>query len=202
MEALFRQVGFIPASVSSTSRWTWIRFFIIRSQDGQILEKESLSRFDLLLYRRRNWPTPTDHTIRFYLYFDVRFSAIEDLIWALPICGPEASDRRTPAHHSCGEGLQHQDGHIHLFSSAVPNLLGMIRRSILQIGVSLGTRIKRMYVARNPSSITDVTMSFAIAACLREGCSRGILKGLYRFRASTKKDSKLRAQSYGHGHHM
>jgi pyruvate dehydrogenase E1 component len=132
------------------------------------------------------------------------FQRIGDLIWAAGdmrcrgfLVGGTAG-RTTLA----GEGLQHQDGHTHVIAMTVPNLLAYDPSFAYEIGVIIQNGIKRMYVdqesvfyyltvGNEPLPMPEMPAG--------DHVREGILKGLYRFKASGKKDAKLKAQLFGSG---
>jgi pyruvate dehydrogenase E1 component len=111
------------------------------------------------------------------------------------LCGGTAG-RTTLA----GEGLQHQDGHSHLLAYPVPNLLAYDPAFAYEIAVIVREGIRRMYVEQEDIFyyITVMNETWAQPA-MPEGVEQGILRGMYRFRASTKKDLKLKTQLFGSG---
>jgi pyruvate dehydrogenase E1 component len=132
------------------------------------------------------------------------FQRIGDLIWA-------AADMRTRGFllggtagrtTLAGEGLQHQDGHSHVLALPVPNLLAYDPSFAFEIAIIIQDGIKRMYVDQE-SIFYYLTLGneplpmpeMPDGAAVREG----ILKGMYLFKASQKKDAKLRAQLFGSG---
>jgi pyruvate dehydrogenase E1 component len=101
-----------------------------------------------------------------------------------------------------GEGLQHQDGHSHVLALSVPNLLAYDPAFAYEIAVIIQDGIKRMYVDQESIFYyLTVTNEPLPMPEMPEGAEirDGILKGLYRFKASEKKDAKLRAQLFGSG---
>jgi len=98
--------------------------------------------------------------------------------------------------------LQHQDGHTHVIAMTVPNLLAYDPSFAYEIGVIIQNGIKRMYVdqesvfyyltvGNEPLPMPEMPAGDQVRD--------GILKGLYRFKASGKKDAKLKAQLFGSG---
>ncbi len=84
----------------------------------------------------------------------------------------------------------------------VPNLLAYDPAFAYEIAVIIQDGIKRMYVDQESIFYyLTVTNEPLPMPAMPEGkdVRDGILKGLYRFRASTKKDAKLRAQLFGSG---
>jgi pyruvate dehydrogenase E1 component len=123
-------------------------------------------------------------------------------------CGPRpirargASCSAVPpdAPRSSGEGLQHQDGHSHLLSLAVPNLISYDPAFAFEIAVIIEDGIRRMY-KDGESIFYYITVMNEQYEMLRmpEGAREGILKGLYLLRATQQKKAKVRAQLLGSG---
>jgi pyruvate dehydrogenase E1 component len=99
-----------------------------------------------------------------------------------------------------GEGLQHQDGHTHLFAMGYPNCIAYDPAFAYEIAVIIEDGIRRMYVDQESIFyyLTVMNEQYAMPA-MPEGAKDGILKGLYRFRASSMPKAKLRAQLFGSG---
>jgi pyruvate dehydrogenase E1 component len=145
------------------------------------------------------------NTIPFFIYYSMfGFQRIGDLIWA-------AADMRTRGFllggtagrtTLAGEGLQHQDGHSHVLALSVPNLLAYDPAFAYEIAVIIQDGIKRMYVDQESIfyylTVTNEPLPMPEMPA-GESVRKGILKGMYRFKASAKKDAKLRAQLFGSG---
>jgi pyruvate dehydrogenase E1 component len=127
---------------------------------------------------------------------------VGDLVWA-------AADTRTRGFllggtagrtTLAGEGLQHQDGHSHLLSLAVPNLISYDPAFAYEIAVIIEDGIRRMYVEGESIFyyITVMNEQYEMPA-MPEGAREGILKGIYRVRAAEKKQGQPRAQLLGSG---
>jgi len=138
----------------------------------------------------------------FYIYYSMfGFQRVGDQIWAAADQRPRGflvgatSGRTTLA----GEGLQHQDGHSHLLSLAVPSLISYDPTFAYEIAVIVEDGIRRMY--KNGESIfyylTVMNEQYEMLP-MPEGSREGILKGMYRLRGAAKK-AKLRAQLLGSG---
>jgi pyruvate dehydrogenase E1 component len=99
-----------------------------------------------------------------------------------------------------GEGLQHQDGHSHLLALAVPNLLSYDPAYAYEIATIIEDGIRRMYTEGESIFyyLTVMNEQYEMPA-MPEGAREGILKGMYRLRASGKKKAKARAQLLGSG---
>jgi pyruvate dehydrogenase E1 component len=207
MEALFRQVGIyshVGQLYEPVDRDTLL--YYKEAKEGQILEEGiteagSLSSF---IAAGSAYATYGINTIPFFIYYSMfGMQRVGDLVWA-------AADTRTRGFllggtagrtTLAGEGLQHQDGHSHLLSLAVPNLISYDPAFGFEIAVIIEDGIRRMY--RDGESIfyyiTVMNEQYEMPS-MPAGAREGILKGLYLFRPSDRtKKSKGRAQILGSG---
>jgi pyruvate dehydrogenase E1 component len=206
MEALFRQVG-IYSSVGQLYEPVDMDTLLYykESKDGQILEEGiteagSVSSF---IAAGTAYASHRINTIPFFIYYSMfGFQRIGDLIWAAGdmrcrgfLLG--GTSGRTTLN---GEGLQHQDGHSHLLAYPVPNLLAYDPAFAYEIAVIIQEGIRRMYQQQESIFyyLTVMNEPYEMPT-MPEGSREGILKGMYRFRSSPKKDAKLRAQLFGSG---
>src|SRR5881628_2838820 len=206
MEALFRQVGiyshagqvYEPVDMDTL-------LYYKEASDGQILEEGiteagSMSSF---IAAGTAYATHGVNTIPFFIYYSMfGFQRIGDLIWAAGdsrargfLLGGTAG-RTTLA----GEGLQHQDGNSQLFALAYPNCVAYDPAFAYEIAVIIEDGIKRMYVDQESIFyyLTVMNEQYAMPV-MPDGSRAGILKGLYRFRATSLPDSPMRAQLFGSG---
>ncbi len=208
MEALFRQVG-IYSSVGQLYEPVDMATLLYykEAKDGQILE-EGITEAGSMCSFIAAGTAYSNHginTIPFFIYYSMfGFQRIGDLIWA-------AADQRTRGFliggtagrtTLAGEGLQHQDGHSHVLALSVPNLLAYDPAFAYEIGVIIQDGIKRMYVDQESIfyylTVTNEPLPMPEMPAGKD-VREGILKGLYRFNTSKKKDAKLRAQLFGSG---
>src|SRR5438093_4727831 len=206
MEALFRQVGiyshagqvYEPVDMDTL-------LYYKEASDGQILEEGitepgSMSSF---IAAGTAYATYGVNTIPFFIYYSMfGFQRIGDLIWS----GGDSrtrgfmlggtSGRTTLA----GEGLQHQDGNSHLFAMAYPNCVAYDPAFAYEIAVIIQDGIRRMYIDQESIFyyLTVMNEQYAMPV-MPEGSRDGILKGMYRFRASSMPNAPLRAQLFGSG---
>ncbi|MGZ4867689.1 MAG: pyruvate dehydrogenase (acetyl-transferring), homodimeric type [Candidatus Angelobacter sp.] len=208
MEALFRQVG-IYSSVGQLYEPVDMDTLLYykEAKDGQILEEGITEAGSICSFIAAGtaYANHGINTIPFFIYYSMfGFQRIGDFIWA-------AADLRTRGFlvggtagrtTLAGEGLQHQDGHSHVLALPVPNLLAYDPAFAYEIAVIIQDGIKRMYVDQE-SIFYYLTVGNEPLPMpgMPEGkdVKDGILKGLYRFRTSTRKDFKLRAQLFGSG---
>ena len=173
--------------------------------DGQILEEGiteagSMSSF---VAAGTAYATHGVNTIPFFVYYSMfGLQRVGDLIWlagdirAKGFMVGGTAGRTTLA----GEGLQHNDGNSHLQAYLVPNLVAYDPAFAYEIEIIVQDGIRRMYVEQEDVFyyLTVENETYPMPA-MPEGVEEGVLKGLYRFQASSKKRSKLRAQLLGSG---
>ena len=206
MEALFRQFGiyshvgqlYEPVDMD-------VLLYYKEATEGQILEEGiteagSMSSF---IAAGSAYATHGINTIPFFIYYSMfGMQRVGDLIWA-------AADTRTRGFllggtagrtTLAGEGLQHQDGHSHLLSLAVPNLISYDPAFAYEIAVIIEDGIRRMYTEGESIFyyITVMNEMYEMPP-MPEGAREGILRGMYRVRAAAKKPGQLRAYLLGSG---
>ncbi len=208
MEALFRQcgiyshVGQLYEPVDSDNL-----LYYKEAKDGQILEEGineagSLSSFIAAGCAHANHGV---NTIPFFIYYSMfGFQRVGDLIWAAGdlrsrgfLLGGTAG-RTTLA----GEGLQHQDGHTHVAAMTVPNVVAYDPAYAYELAVIIKDGIRRMYENREDVFyyLTVMNENYAMPPMPEvDGIREGILKGMYKFRASSMANAKHRAQLFGSG---
>ena len=206
MESLFRQFG-IYASQGQLYKPhdSDMLLYYKEAKDGQILEEGiteagSMASFTAAGTSYANYKT---EMIPFFIYYSMfGFQRVGDLIWAFAdsrgkgfLMGGTAG-RTTLA----GEGLQHQDGHSLLLASTVPTLCSYDPAYAYEIAVIIQDGIRRMYQEGEDIFyyITLYNDTYAMAQ-MPEGVSDGILKGIYRFKASENKKAKAKVQLLGSG---
>src|SRR6202011_5683018 len=101
-----------------------------------------------------------------------------------------------------GEGLQHQDGNSHILALPIPTMWAYDPAFAYEIAVIIQDGIRRMYKDGENIFYYITVMNEAYAMPPMPpgpGIRDGILKGMYKYRASESKKSKLRAQIFGSG---
>lgn len=206
MESLFRQVGIyshvgqIYEPVDKASL-----LYYKEEKNGQMLEEGiteagSMSSF---IAAGTSYATHNINMIPFFIFYSMfGFQRIGDLIWA-------AADNRTRGFlvggtsgrtTLSGEGLQHQDGNSHILAYPVPNLKCYDPAFAYELAVIIKDGIERMYVKQeNIFYYITVMNEFYHMPPMPEGVEEGILRGIYKYSASSIKNPKLKAHLFGSG---
>ena len=206
MESLFRLVG-IYSSIGQRYEPVDVNTLLYykEAKDGQILEEgiTEAGSMGSFIAAGSAYASHGINTIPFFIFYSMfGFQRIGDFIWA-------AADMRTRGFMLggtsgrttlSGEGLQHQDGNSHVLALSVPNLLAYDPAYAYEIAVIVEDGIRRMYKEGESIFyyITVMNEPYAMPP-MPEGVRDGILKGMYRLRATSKPESKLRAQLFGSG---
>jgi pyruvate dehydrogenase E1 component len=206
MEALFKQVGIyshVGQLYDPVDSDTLL--YYKEAKDGQILEEGiteagSMSSF---IAAGTAYATHGLNTIPFFIFYSMfGLQRIGDLVWAAGdmrchgfLIGG-TSGKTTLA----GEGLQHQDGHSHLFAYAVPNLKAYDPAFAYEIAVIVQDGIKRMYEKQEDIFYyLTVTNEPYVQLPMPDGVKDKIIKGMYKLMSSENRNLKLHAQLFGSG---
>lgn len=206
MEALFRQVGIYSHSgqlyepVDKDSL-----LYYKEAKNGQILEEGiteagSISSF---IAAGTAYATHGLNMIPFFVYYSMfGLQRIGDLVWAAGdmVCKGFLLGGTAGRTTLAGEGLQHQDGNSHLLAYPVPNLVSYDPAFAFELAVIIRDGIRRMYEEQEKVFyyITVMNENYAMPE-MPKGAMEGIVKGMYKFKPSGKKNLKLRAQLFGSG---
>lgn len=206
MEALFRQVGIyshVGQLYEPVDRDSFL--YYKEAVDGQILEEGiteagSISSF---IAAGTAYATHGINTIPFFSFYSMfGFQRIGDLIWAGAdmrckgfIIGATAG-RTTLA----GEGLQHQDGNSHLLAYTIPNCVAYDPAYAYELAVIIRDGIRRMYEEQEKIFYYVTVMNEKYTQPeMPKGSKEGILKGMYKLKASKKLSVKAKAHLMGSG---
>jgi pyruvate dehydrogenase E1 component len=205
MEGMFRQLG-IWSSVGQlyTPQDQDQLMFYKESKDGQILQEginEAGAMADWMAaatsYSTHN--VPMIPVFIFYSMFG--FQRVGDLAWAAGdsrargfLVGGTAG--RTTLN---GEGLQHQDGHSHLWAGAIPSCISYDPTFGYELAVIVQDGLRRMYQEQEDVFyyLTAMNENYAHPE-MPADAEADILKGMYLFRRGAKSDAP-RVQLLGSG---
>lgn len=204
MEGLFRQIGIYSAvgQLYDPVDKDQIMFYH-ESQDGQLLE-EGITEggaFASWMAAATSYSTNGVPMIPFYIYYSMfGFQRVGDLAWAAGdmrakgfLLGGTAG-RTTLA----GEGLQHTDGHSHIFSSVIPNCISYDPTFSYEVAVIIREGLQRMYGDQEDVYyyITLMNENYHHPD-MPKGVEEGIIKGMYLFKEGEQ--TKKKVQLLGSG---
>ena len=201
MEAFFREFGIYSSKgqlyepVDSESL-----LFYKEMKDGQILEEGITEAGAFCSYLAAGTAASNYNVtmVPFFVYYSMfGLQRIGDLAYAAGdarcrgfLVGA-TSGRTTLA----GEGLQHQDGHSHLLSSVIPNLISYDPAYAYEIAVIIREGIRRMHEENEDVSfyLTVGNENYVQPPMPRgddggAATREGIIRGMYRFRAASELD--------------
>jgi pyruvate dehydrogenase E1 component len=206
MEGMFRQLGiwnqlgqlYTPQDADQL-------MFYKESKDGQVLQEginEPGAMCDWIA-AATSYSTHGVPMIPFYIFYSMfGFQRIGDLAWAAGdmrsrgfLLGGTAG--RTTLN---GEGLQHEDGHSHVYAATVPNCISYDPTFGYEIAVIVQDGLRRMYAEQEDVYyyITVMNENYTHPA-MPEGEATNIIKGMYLLKAGEKKTKSLRVQLLGSG---
>lgn len=139
----------------------------------------------------------------FYIFYSMfGFQRIGDLAWAAGdmrsrgfLLGGTAG--RTTLN---GEGLQHEDGHSHLWSGAIPNCISYDPTFSFELAVVIQDGMRRMLEVQEDVYyyVTLMNENYAHPA-MPKGAEKDIIKGMYKLKSVGENNAKLRVQLLGSG---
>ena len=204
MEGMFRQYG-IYSAVGQLYEPVDSEQVMYYREDikGQILEEgiNEAGGYSSWIAAATAWRNHNTYMIPFFVYYSMfGFQRIGDLAWASGdmrsrgfLIGGTAG-RTTLA----GEGLQHQDGHSHLFSSRIPNCVSYDPTFAYELAVIIQNGMHRMYNQDEDLFyyITVMNENYQHPEMPRNS-EEGIIKGMYLLKKPDK--SKAQIQLLGSG---
>ena len=206
MEGMFRQLGiwnqlgqlYTPQDADQL-------MFYKESKDGQVLQEginEPGAMCDWIA-AATSYSTHGVPMIPFYIFYSMfGFQRVGDLAWASGdmrsrgfLLGGTAG--RTTLN---GEGLQHEDGHSHIYAATVPNCISYDPTFGYEIAVIVQDGLRRMYAEQEDVYyyLTVMNENYTQPA-MPEGAAPNIIKGMYLFKAGDKKTKAPRVQLLGSG---
>ncbi len=207
MEGMFRQLG-IYSSVGQLYRpqdaeqLMWYR----EDKAGQILQEgiTEAGAMSSWIAAGTSYSTHGVQTLPCYIFYSMfGFQRIGDLAWA-------AGDMRTRGFllggtsgrtTLNGEGLQHEDGHSHLFAAGIPNCIPYDPTYAYEVATIVQDGVRRMLGEQEDVYyyITLLNENYNHPA-LPAGAEDGILRGLYLLRdGGRQKTGQPRVQLMGSG---
>ena len=190
MEGMFRQFG-IFSQVGQLYRPEDANQLMFYKEDksGQILQEgiNEPGAMSSWIAAATSYSVSDTPMIPFYIYYSMfGFQRVGDLAWAAGdmrargfLIGGTAG--RTTLN---GEGLQHEDGHSHILSSAIPNCVSYDPTFSYEVAVIVQDGLRRMIAEQEDVFyyITVMNENYEHPP-MPEGAAEGIVKGMYLFRA-------------------
>jgi len=207
MEGLFRQLGIYAPYGQKYKPVDRDQLMYYREDAaGQVLEEgiTECGAFSSWMACATSYSTNDLPMLPFYIYYSMfGFQRIGDSAWQAAdmrargfLLGATAG--RTTLN---GEGLQHEDGHSHLLSSAIPNCRSYDPTFGFEVAVILQHGMQRMLAEQQDEYyyITLMNENYAHPD-MPEGAAEGIIKGMYLLKDAGKpKKGELRVQLMGSG---
>lgn len=208
MESLFSQCGiYAPTGQLYTPVDREQLMYYKEAKDGQLLQEgiNEVGATSSWVAAGTSYSVHGLNMIPFYIFYSMfGFQRVADLIWA-------AADSRTKGFliggtagrtTLNGEGLQHEDGHSHVFASTVPNCKAYDPAYAYEMAHIIEEGIREMYHEGEDVFyyITAMNENYRMPPIPEgEGVKEGILKGCYKFRGPTDGRKKPRANLLGSG---
>ncbi|HEX7982083.1 MAG TPA: pyruvate dehydrogenase (acetyl-transferring), homodimeric type, partial [Duganella sp.] len=205
MEGLFRQVGIFNQQGQLYEPVDKDQVMYYREDKaGQILQEgiNEAGGMSSWIAAATSYSTNNRVMIPFYTYYSMfGMQRIGDLVWAAAdmrsrgfLMGGTAG--RTTLN---GEGLQHEDGHSHLFAAAVPNCMPYDPTFGHELAVIIQDGMRRMVEEQEDVFyyITIMNENYPHPG-IKPGQEEGILKGMYLLQKGDEK-AKQRVQLIGSG---
>jgi pyruvate dehydrogenase E1 component len=188
MEGMFRQFGiFSQAGQLYRPEDANQLMFYKEDKSGQLLQEgiNEAGAMSSWIAAATSYSTSATPMVPFYIFYSMfGFQRIGDLAWAAAdmrargfLIGGTAG-RTTLS----GEGLQHEDGHSHLFSATIPNCVSYDPCFSYELAVIIQRGLHRMYAEREDVFyyLTVMNENYAHPA-MPAGVEEDIIKGMYLF---------------------
>ena len=202
MEGMFRQLGiwnqlgqlYTPQDADQL-------MFYKESKNGQILQEginEAGAMCDWMA-AATSYSTHGVPMIPFYIFYSMfGFQRVGDLAWAAGdmrsrgfLLGGTAG--RTTLN---GEGLQHEDGHSHVYAATIPNCVSYDPTFGYEVAVIIQDGLRRMYAEQEDVYyyLTVMNENYAHPA-MPEGAAPDIIKGMYLLKAGRPTSARPRRRA-------
>ena len=207
MEGLFRQIGIYAPEGQKYKPVDRDQLMYYREDStGQVLQEgiTEAGAFASWMAAATSYSTNNLQLLPFYIYYSMfGFQRVGDAAW-------QAADMRargfllggTAGRTTLnGEGLQHEDGHSHLLSGAIPNCRSYDPTFAGEVAVILQHGMQRMIEEQVDEYYYLTLMNENYPhPDLPEGAAEGVIKGMYLLKDAGKpKKGELRVQLLGSG---
>ncbi|QJC35281.1 pyruvate dehydrogenase (acetyl-transferring), homodimeric type [Enterobacteriaceae endosymbiont of Donacia proxima] len=207
LEGLFRQIGIYNSNgLQYTPQDKSLFTYYKEDIKGQIIQEgiNESGAFASWLAAATSYSTNNFPMIPFYIYYSIfGFQRIGDFCWA---AGDQqargfligATSGRTTLN---GEGLQHEDGHSHIYSLTIPNCISYDPTYAYELAVIINNGIQRMYGKQQENIyyyITTMNETYDMPS-MNPLNEYGICKGIYKLTTINSSKNKITVQLLGSG---
>ena len=201
MDALFRQFGIYSSEGQKYEPEDADKVMFYRESESGIMLEEGINEagaFSAWLALATSYANNQLPMIPFYIFYSMfGFQRIHDLAWAAGDSRAKgfllgATSGRTTLN---GEGLQHQDGHSHIFASTIPNCRSYDPAFSYEISSIVENGIEDMYVKGNDRFyyLTLMNENYQHPKRPKDATTENIMKGAYQFLTNPKANIRLLA---------
>ena len=201
MDALFRQFGIYSSEGQKYEPEDADKVMFYRESESGIMLEEGINEagaFSAWLALATSYANNQLPMIPFYIFYSMfGFQRIHDLAWAAGDSRAKgfllgATSGRTTLN---GEGLQHQDGHSHIFASTIPNCRSYDPAFSYEISSIIENGIEDMYVKGNDRFyyLTLMNENYQHPKRPKDATTENIMKGAYKFLINPKANIRLLA---------
>ena len=201
MDGLFRQFGIYSREgqkyqPEDADKVMWYR----ESKDGVMLEEgiNEAGAFSAWIALATSYANNSLPMIPFYIYYSMfGFQRVHDLAWAAGDARAKgfllgATSGRTTLN---GEGLQHQDGHSHLFAQTIPNCKSYDPCFDYELAAIIKNGINDMYVKNNDNYyyLTLMNENYIHSERPKALKDEEIMQGAYLYKKAVKPNIRILA---------
>jgi pyruvate dehydrogenase E1 component len=206
MEGMFRQFGiFSQVGQLYQPQDADQLMYYKEDQSGQVLQ-EGINEAGAMaswIAAATSYSTSNVQMIPFYIYYSMfGFQRVHDLCWAAGDSRARGfliggTSGRTTLN---GEGLQHEDGHSHLFSATIPNCVSYDPTYSYEVAVIVREGLRRMVEEQEDVFyyLTVLNENYQHPA-MPEGAEDGIIKGAYKIKSGKSSKSQKKVRLMGSG---
>ncbi|MGI9421703.1 MAG: pyruvate dehydrogenase (acetyl-transferring), homodimeric type [Hyphomicrobiaceae bacterium] len=206
MEGMFRQYGiFSQVGQLYHPQDADQLMFYKEDKTGQVLQEgiNEAGAMSSWIAAATSYSTSNVITIPFYIFYSMfGFQRVHDLCWAAGDSRARGfliggTSGRTTLN---GEGLQHEDGHSHLFAATIPNCISYDPTFAYEVAVIVQNGLRRMVEKQDDVFyyITTLNENYQHPA-MPEGVEEGIVKGIYRLRSGPPSGQRHSVKLLGSG---
>ena len=191
MEGMFRQIGiYAPFGQKYRPADSDQLLYYHEARDGQVLQQgiSEAGGLSSWIAAASSYSISNKPMLPFFIYYSMfGFQRVGDLIWAAGdmLCRGFLIGGTSGRTTLNGEGLQHEDGHSHLLSGAIPNCKSYDPTFSYEVAIIMADGVRCMLQEQQDVFyyITVLNENY-VHPDMPDGCEEGVLKGMYLLRDS------------------